>query len=416
MQNGRLLEILSGHEAPVNSLTFSSSESVLVSGSWDKTFKIWDVFSGKGSRETINMTSDVLAVVFRPDGAEIAAATLSGQINFFDVQSATQVGSIEGRNDLGSGRRETDLVTAKQTLKTKAFTSLCYTADGQCILAAGHSKNVCIYHVREQILLKKFEISQNRSFDGMDEICNRRKMTEFGNMALVEERDPDDGKSVTIPLPGVKQGDMAARAFKPEVQVTCVKFSPTGRSWAASTTEGLLVYSLDHNLVFDPLELEKEITVSNIRDTLCKKEFSKALMMALKLNERKLMVEVFESIKPEEVELIVTFLSDQYVERLIEFVADQLESSNHLEFCLLWVKTLLMTHGQRLKNRSMNVLSTLHNLQRILYNKQQSLEKICDHNKYSLQYIISVGHLKKRKTPDESESDMPDFQSEIAGL
>jgi len=50
----------------------------------------------------------------------------------------------------------------------RAFTSLCYTADGSCILAGGQSKNVCIYNVREALLLKKFEITQNRSFDAVD--------------------------------------------------------------------------------------------------------------------------------------------------------------------------------------------------------------------------------------------------------
>ena len=47
------------------------------------------------------------------------------------------------------------------------FTSLCYTADGQCLLAGGRSKFVCIYNVPHQVLLKKFQISRNRSFDGM---------------------------------------------------------------------------------------------------------------------------------------------------------------------------------------------------------------------------------------------------------
>lgn len=53
----------------------------------------------------------------------------------------------------------------------RAFTSICYSADGQCILAGGQSKNVCIYNVQEGIILKKFEITQNRSFDAVDVIC-----------------------------------------------------------------------------------------------------------------------------------------------------------------------------------------------------------------------------------------------------
>lgn len=50
----------------------------------------------------------------------------------------------------------------------RAFTTLCYSADGQSILAGGMSKFVCIYHVREQILRKKFEISCNLSLDAME--------------------------------------------------------------------------------------------------------------------------------------------------------------------------------------------------------------------------------------------------------
>lgn len=60
-----------------------------------------------------------LCVAFRPDGNEVVVATLDGQLLFFDVQTSTQVGSIEGRNDLGSGRKDTDLITAEKSLQAK---------------------------------------------------------------------------------------------------------------------------------------------------------------------------------------------------------------------------------------------------------------------------------------------------------
>ena len=50
----------------------------------------------------------------------------------------------------------------------RSFTSLCYSADGESILAGGQSKFVCIYNVKEQMLMKKFEISCNLSFDAME--------------------------------------------------------------------------------------------------------------------------------------------------------------------------------------------------------------------------------------------------------
>lgn len=45
---------------------------------------------------------------------------------------------------------------------------MCYSADGQNILAGGMSKFVCLYHVREQILVKRFELSCNFSLDAME--------------------------------------------------------------------------------------------------------------------------------------------------------------------------------------------------------------------------------------------------------
>lgn len=45
-----------------------------------------------------------------------------------------------------------------------------------------------------------------------------------------------------------------------------VALSPTGQSWAAATTEGLLLYSLEKGATFDPTNLTEGITpqVSNL--------------------------------------------------------------------------------------------------------------------------------------------------------
>ena len=58
-------------------------------------------------------------MTYKPDGEEVAVATLDGQITFFHCKTSQQVGSIEGRNDLGSGRSDTDLITAKKSLQGK---------------------------------------------------------------------------------------------------------------------------------------------------------------------------------------------------------------------------------------------------------------------------------------------------------
>uniref|UniRef100_A0A8C3QNH3 Small-subunit processome Utp12 domain-containing protein n=1 Tax=Cyanoderma ruficeps TaxID=181631 RepID=A0A8C3QNH3_9PASS len=410
MQSGRLLDVLAGHEGPISSLSFNPMKCVLASASWDKTVKLWDMLDSWRTKETLIMNSDVLVVAFRPDGKELAVAALNGQITFWDHENAVQTGSIEGRHDLQMGRKELDKITAKQAAKGKSFTTLCYSADGQSILAGGLSKFVCIYNVKEQILMKKFEISCNYSLDAMEEYLDRRKMTEFGSMALIDEGGGGD-EGVAIPLPGVKRGDMSYRHFKPEIRVTCVRFCPTGRSWAATTTEGLLLYSLDSGLIFDPFELDIDVTPSNIHKTLGQKEYTVAIVMAFKLNEKKLIQEVIEAVPSSEVDVVCSSLPDLYVEKLLEFLASAFETSCHLEFYLIWAHKLLMLHGQKLKTRSVKLLPVIQFLQKSIQRHFEDVSKLCEWNIYNIKYTLAISQQRGMKrqaeeTPgDEEELD-----------
>lgn len=397
---GKLLEILSGHEGPVTSIAFSptATSSTLVSGSWDKTIKIWNCLENHSDHETIDMLSDVTCVAFKPNGEEFAVGTLNGYITVFDVKTTTQIASIEGRNDLGSGRSEFDIISAKKNLETKCFKSIEYSADGECILAAGKSQNVCIYHVMEGILLKKFAITQNRSFDSLSDYINHRKMTEFGNMALVEKREELEGGNVMIRLPGVQKGDMASRNFKPEVNVFCVRFSPTGQSWAAACTEGLMIYSLDKGVVFDPFDLSIEVTPKATIQSLKESEYSKALIMSLKLNEVNLITSVIEGIPFNNVELVCSSLPNEYAHRTLQAVAELLRKSAHIEFYLKWVCCLLTQHGNKDSVFRHHSLLGLHES---LSRKYELLNKMCDFNKYTLSVLSKIGEMRRKAGGDQ---------------
>ena len=55
----------------------------------------------------------VLTVSVRPDGAQVAVASLDCQITFFDLKTGIQSGSVEGRRDLAPVRRTSDKITAR---------------------------------------------------------------------------------------------------------------------------------------------------------------------------------------------------------------------------------------------------------------------------------------------------------------
>jgi len=411
IQTGKLLEVIAGHDGPVSSLDFSPSvtSSSLASVSWDKTLRTWNAIAVGSAGESVQIGSDGTAVCYRPDGLEIAVATLNGQITFFDADSGSQTGCIDGRLDLDIGRSDTDLITAKKSKEGKGyFSCLAYTADGSCILAGGASKVICIYHVAENLLIKKFEVTQNRSFDGMDQVVSRKKMSEFGtNLSLVEDRDDRDYGSKAIRLPGSRKGDMSSRAHRPEVRVSGLKFSPTGREFTATTTEGLLVYSLDNRALFDPIDLEEDITPASTRTTLKRDgDEARALTMALKLNQVDLIREVIEqsSAKEEAVQLIVAGMSDKYLDRLIKFIGTELESTPHIQFYAIWTSIIFRSKALSIKKRSSEVMPSLNLLQKNLMARSKDIGEVCERNIYTIQFLLTIAELKQAKTIQEVDS------------
>ena len=115
-----------------------------------------------------------------------------------------------------------------------------------------------------------------------------------------------------------------------------VQFSPTGRSWAAASTVGLVEYSLDESLVFDPYDLDIEVTPLSVRSVLADKEYTKALVMAFRLGEQDLLGEVIEGIPQADVQLVAKTFPEAYLERLLTLLAEKLAKSPHLEYYLAW--------------------------------------------------------------------------------
>lgn len=114
-----------------------------------------------------------------------------------------------------------------------------------------------------QVLLRRFQITLNLSLDGVLDFLNSKNMTEAGPLNLIDDdnSDKEDGvdkqtrRKSSYDLPG----SMPNRG-RPIIRTKCLRIAPTGRSWAAATTEGVLVYSIDENFIFDPTDLDMDVT------------------------------------------------------------------------------------------------------------------------------------------------------------
>ncbi|XP_010537974.1 PREDICTED: periodic tryptophan protein 2 homolog [Tarenaya hassleriana] len=394
-KTGEIKDILSGHESPVHGLMFSPLTQVLASSSWDKTVRLWDVFAGKGTVETFQHNHDVLTLAFRPDGKQLASSTLDGQIHFWDTIEGVLMYTIEGRRDIAGGRLMTDRRSAANSSSGKCFTTLCYSADGSYLLAGGTSRYICMYDIADQVLLRRFQISHNLSLDGVLDFLNSKKMTEAGPMDLIDDdnSDAEDGidrqsrGNLGYDLPG----SMPNRG-RPVIRTKSLSIAPTGRSFAAATTEGVLIFSIDESFIFDPTDLDIDVTPEAVEAAIDEDQLSRALVLSLRLNEDALIKRCVFAVSPSDIKAVALSVPWKYLERLIEALADLLENCPHLEFILHWSQEICKAHGSSIQRNYRNMLPSLRSLQKAITRAHQDLADMCSSNEYLLRYLCSVGN------------------------
>jgi len=388
VQTAQLLETLAGHDGPISCLSFggdASGAAFLASGSWDKTVRVWDFLSSKAAVDVLQHQSDVTALAFSADGATLAVSTLDGQIALWDAKEAEQIGAIEGRADVTGGRSA--LSKASKRNNTSCFSSLAFSADGTAILAGGSSKYVCLYDVGERQLLRKYAISNNVSLDGVRTHLDSRTLSEAGPDAdLLLSDDSDDAVGLPPPPRGVAR--RSERVTKLAVRASSVRFAPDGRSWAAASTEGLLVYAVDDALQFDPTGLELETTPAAVGAALARGEYGRALPMALCLNEEALIRGVWRETPPEAIELVAAAVPPPYLHRLLTFLGAELESSRHLHAMLLWVRQLLISHSQRLRDQRSAYEVPLRTIHKGVCNRYDELAKTAHANQFAVDFLL----------------------------
>ncbi|KAF7233753.1 hypothetical protein EG68_09697 [Paragonimus skrjabini miyazakii] len=332
VKTGVLLATLAGHTAPISALAFSpdiaGSSIELASVSWDDTLRLWDLTGNSADmhnpasmgsvKEVVHFAHDVLSVAYRGDGKEIALCLLNGDIVFYDPNEGIEKGTISGKRDLGLAQTsEDDLITPKRAGQARKFQTIAYSVDGEHLLAAGTSKYICLYSIPDRVLLKRFEVTCNMSLDGVQEVHDRRRfLANFSAEAMLTKAS----QKCSLPIPQTRAGvDRSRREWRPEIHVSSIQFSPTGDAFAATTTEGVVVYSLasagsgfglgshfgqetQSSWLFDAVGVDEEATPANARLALAAGQQAKALDIAIRLRLQDLVEEVMEAIPADQSE------------------------------------------------------------------------------------------------------------------
>jgi WD40 repeat protein len=88
---GNELGTFEGHSDPV---VFSPDGCTALSGSADKTVKLWELATGKVLRTFIGHSKEVTAVAFSPDGRTMLSGGADSKVTLWDITTGTQIQSL----------------------------------------------------------------------------------------------------------------------------------------------------------------------------------------------------------------------------------------------------------------------------------------------------------------------------------
>jgi WD40 repeat protein/DNA-binding SARP family transcriptional activator len=131
-EHGRTIRILQGHSAAVIALAVppqaDAGQALLVSGSYDKTVRVWDIDSGRALAILQGHSKWLQALVFAPDGRLVVGGSDGQNVRVWDGQSGRALHSLHGHTS--------------QTEK------LSFRADGTQLASASWDKTTRIWDVR----------------------------------------------------------------------------------------------------------------------------------------------------------------------------------------------------------------------------------------------------------------------------
>lgn len=133
IHHGQCLQQLVGHRSGVSSLAISPDGEILASGSFDRTVRLWSLVQHQPLAELSGHRAGVLSVVFSPDGQRLASAGNDKQIRLWEVASGTLQTTLHGH-----GAR---------------VTALAFSPDGCLLASAASDHTVRVWELRSESCL-----------------------------------------------------------------------------------------------------------------------------------------------------------------------------------------------------------------------------------------------------------------------
>ena len=161
LQIGRALDmdeihvkVLEGHRGPISSLCASSH--TIVSGGWDSTIKVWDLYSGRLLRSLSGHKNIVANVGFDEEANAIASISEDLTMKIWNLTTGECLHSLRAHDKLYFMGMVGDVIVTSSSDRTlKAFSA----RTGQCLhVFRGHTRGVwCRYFSGDMLASGSFD-------------------------------------------------------------------------------------------------------------------------------------------------------------------------------------------------------------------------------------------------------------------
>lgn len=199
------LVVQSGHKDGITAVSFSPDGKYIVSGSFDKTIKLWD---NKGNLiKTFNRDPySISSLAFSPESTTIAAASNDG-IELWNI-NGTLISSFKAHNNY--------------------ISSLLFSHDGKYLISSSWDKTVKIWDIKGRIRLKE-------TLSGHTDIVNDIAITT--NNTYIASGSDDK----TIKIRDFQGNEIKTIADKGFGEIKTLAFDDSGDTIAAGTDDGRLI-------------------------------------------------------------------------------------------------------------------------------------------------------------------------------
>ena len=147
--SGQCMLTLTGHSSYIMSVVYRPDGQCILTGSWDKTAKIWDTQSGECLMTLKGHSRGINAVAYHPDGQNILTGSRDHTAKVWDAQSGECLMTLKGHSgsitDISYSPDGRQILTGSCDKTAKIWD----THNGRCIMnLEGHSDEVisAVYH------------------------------------------------------------------------------------------------------------------------------------------------------------------------------------------------------------------------------------------------------------------------------